>query len=98
MHSIRPYSLVIWILTCTLNKFRQGRPFPDPVVRTFDMRQFRSLAPISFQLGPAFINVLPRRQSSIVVTSHEGVVNIVDANDHAATEYYQVSTRLKSGS
>jgi PAB-dependent poly(A)-specific ribonuclease subunit 2 len=74
---------------------RRSQPFPDPLVRVYDIRTMRSLAPIAFTLGPAFINVLPRRHSSIVITSREGVVNIADVNAPAATEFYQVKDAVQ---
>ncbi|KAA1471282.1 PAB-dependent poly-A-specific ribonuclease subunit PAN2 [Dentipellis sp. KUC8613] len=72
---------------------RQSRPIPDPLVKLYDMRTMRPLPPVPFPAGPAFINVLPRRSSSIVVASHEGLVNIVDtSNPTNATEFYQLDT------
>ena len=70
---------------------RQSRPIPDPLVKVYDMRVMRPLPPVPFPAGPAFINSLPRRSSSIVVTSNQGLVNIVDtSNPTNATEFYQV--------
>jgi hypothetical protein len=51
----------------------------------------RPLPPIAFSAGPAFISILPKRPSSIAVTSNQGLVNIVDvSNAHMASEFYQV--------
>jgi len=51
----------------------------------------RPLPPVPFPAGPAFINVLPKRSSSLVVTSNQGLVNIVDSsNPTSANEFYQV--------
>lgn len=51
----------------------------------------KPLAPVPFPAGPAFINVLPKRSSSLVVTSNQGLVNIVDtSNPTSANEFYQV--------
>ncbi|KAF5324935.1 hypothetical protein D9611_004584 [Ephemerocybe angulata] len=65
---------------------RQSRPYPDPLVKVYDLRTMRALPPIPFSSGPAFIHVLPKRTSSIVVASMQGLVNIVDASDPAAAE------------
>jgi hypothetical protein len=55
----------------------------------------RPLPPVAFSAGPAFINVLPRRPSSIAVTSNQGLVNIVDvSNANTASEFYQVDFYL----
>ncbi|KAJ2931328.1 hypothetical protein H1R20_g5655, partial [Candolleomyces eurysporus] len=51
----------------------------------------RALPPIPFPAGPAFIHVLPKRTSSIVVTSLQGLVNVVDASDPSAPgEFHQL--------
>ena len=77
-----------------LGFFRQNRPFPDPIVKVFDIRNLRALPPVSFTAGPGFINTVPRRSSTVVVTSNRGLVNIVDAsNPGDGGEFYQVRLR-----
>jgi hypothetical protein len=52
----------------------------------------RPLRPIPFSAGPAFIHTLPRRSSSIVITSDQGLINIMDvSNPNNTSEFYQVS-------
>ena len=51
----------------------------------------KPLPPVPFPAGPAFIDLLPMRSSSLVVTSNQGLVNIVDtSNPTSANEFYQV--------
>lgn len=51
----------------------------------------RPLTPLPCSDDPAFINVLPRRSSTVVVTSDQGFVNILDfANSQAPSEFHQV--------
>ncbi|KZT28674.1 hypothetical protein NEOLEDRAFT_1224080 [Neolentinus lepideus HHB14362 ss-1] len=70
---------------------RQGRPFLDPLVKIYDLRTFRALPPVPFSDGPAYINVQPKRQSSIVITSNQGLINIVDvSNPNKAYEFYHL--------
>ncbi|KAF8274229.1 PAB-dependent poly-A-specific ribonuclease subunit PAN2 [Lactarius quietus] len=72
---------------------RQSRPVPDPLVKIYDLRSLKPLPPVPFPAGPAFINVLPKRSSSLVVTSNQGLVNIVDtSNPTSANEFYQLDT------
>lgn len=74
---------------------RQGRPFPEPFVKVYDLRSLKPLSPTSFSAGPGFINIMPRRSSSVVVTSNTGLVNIVDTSKPSdAGEFYQVSRSL----
>ena len=75
-----------------LSDNRQSRPFPDPLVKIYDMRTMRPLQPIPFSSGPTFIQLLPRRTSSVVVASNQGLVNIVDVSSpSSSSEFYQVS-------
>jgi PAB-dependent poly(A)-specific ribonuclease subunit 2 len=70
---------------------RHLRPFPDPLVKVYDLRTMRPLPPIPFSAVPAFIHVLPKRSSSLAVVSNHGLINIVDvSNPSAASEFYQV--------
>jgi PAB-dependent poly(A)-specific ribonuclease subunit 2 len=69
---------------------RQGRPFPDPLVKVYDTRNMRPLPPVPFSAGPGFIDLLPRRTSTIVITSVLGLVNVVDVSNVSNTEFYQV--------
>lgn len=71
---------------------RQSRPFPDPLVKVYDLRTMRPLPPVPFSAGPAFINALPKSSSTVAVTSNQGLINIVDvSNPNTASEFYQVS-------
>lgn len=78
---------------------RQSRPFPDPLVKVYDLRTMRPLPPIAFSSGPAFIQVLPKRVSSIVVVSNQGLVNVVDVSNFSSpSEFHQldISSHLTS--
>ncbi|KAF7294679.1 PAN2-PAN3 deadenylation complex catalytic subunit PAN2 [Mycena indigotica] len=68
---------------------RQSRPITDSFVKVYDLRTMRPLAPVPFSASPAFINILPKRSSSIVVTSSQGLVNIVDVST-SSHEFYQL--------
>jgi PAB-dependent poly(A)-specific ribonuclease subunit 2 len=61
----------------------------DPFIKVFDLRASQTLPPIPFSTGPALICPMPRRGSSLVVASSQGLVNIVDATDPTANEFYQ---------
>lgn len=62
-------------------------------MKVYDMRNMRALPSIPFPAVPGFINILPKRSSSVMITSNRGLVNIVDAsNPNSAGEFYQVSS------
>ncbi len=50
----------------------------------------RPLPPVPFSAGPAFIDILPKRASTIVITSSEGLINVVDASNVTNSEFHQV--------
>ncbi|EIN08045.1 hypothetical protein PUNSTDRAFT_70027 [Punctularia strigosozonata HHB-11173 SS5] len=80
----------IYTIGCTV---RQGTTFPEPLVKIHDIRTMRPIAPVPFSEGPAFIDVLPRLSSSIVITSSQGLVNIVDVSKPDTTsDFYQLET------
>ncbi|OCH89095.1 PAB-dependent poly-A-specific ribonuclease subunit PAN2 [Obba rivulosa] len=69
---------------------RQGRPFPDPLVKVYDIRTLQPLPPLPFQSGPAFINIIPKGSSKLVITSNTGLVNIVDTTNPTSNEFYHL--------
>ncbi|KAF8201644.1 ubiquitin carboxyl-terminal hydrolase-domain-containing protein [Pholiota molesta] len=69
---------------------RHSRPFPDPLVKVYDLRTMRPMPPIPFSAGPAFIHTIPNRTSSLVVISNQGLINVVDASNSASNEFYQL--------
>ncbi|EJD46063.1 hypothetical protein AURDEDRAFT_87257 [Auricularia subglabra TFB-10046 SS5] len=70
---------------------RQGRPHADPLVKVYDVRMLRALVPIPFPTGPGFINLHPKRSSTLIITSATGLVHIVDVNNPTAnTEFLQL--------
>lgn len=77
------------------HSFRQSRPHPDPLVKLFDLRMLRPLAPMPFPTGPAFINVHPKKPSLLTITSAQGLVNIVDITKPSdGGEFHQVRPHL----
>ncbi|KAN0075425.1 Ubiquitin carboxyl-terminal hydrolase domain containing protein [Tylopilus felleus] len=73
---------------------RRGHDVPDPLVKVYDLRNMRPLPPIPFSDGPAFINLLPMHTSSLVVTSPQGLVNILDVSNTNTSGFYHVRVTL----
>ncbi|KAI9568994.1 PAB-dependent poly-A-specific ribonuclease subunit PAN2 [Boletus coccyginus] len=71
---------------------RRGHDFPDPLVKVYDLRNMRPLPPIPFSDGPAFINLLPKQSSGLVVTSAQGLVNVVDVSNTNTSGFYHLDT------
>ncbi|EJU05749.1 hypothetical protein DACRYDRAFT_46547 [Dacryopinax primogenitus] len=69
---------------------RQGRPYPEPLVKLYDLRNLRPLSPIPFS-APAFLNVNPNRPTMLFVTSSTGLIHNVDiGNPNDSGEFYQL--------
>ena len=83
-------------LPLSLTSPRRGHDFPDPLVKVYDLRNMRPLPPIPFSDGPAFINLLPMQTSSLVVTSVQGLVNVVDVSNTNTSGFYHVCLPLLS--
>ncbi|KAF9265751.1 hypothetical protein L218DRAFT_859665 [Marasmius fiardii PR-910] len=80
------------VLTIGLSLRLQSHPFPDPLVKVYDLRNMRALPPIPFSASPAFVSVVPNRSSSIAIASNQGLINIVDVtNPGAVNEFYQLN-------
>lgn len=56
----------------------------------YDARMMKTLAPIPFQAGPAFVKVHPRQPSTVFVASARGQLQIFDTTKFAEYQYNQV--------
>ena len=54
---------------------------PDPMVKVFDCRTNKFLAPIPFSAGPSFVRFHPNYASSILASTRTGSLQITDIND-----------------
>ncbi|KAL4065261.1 PAB-dependent poly-A-specific ribonuclease subunit PAN2 [Scleroderma citrinum] len=99
-NSVQAHSSGVQDLQVTGNFFftigwslRRGHEFPDPLVKMYDIRNMRPLPPIPFSEGPAFINLMPKHSSNLIVTSSQGLVNVVDVSDASnISGFYQLET------
>ncbi|KAB5596531.1 PAB-dependent poly(A)-specific ribonuclease subunit PAN2 [Ceratobasidium theobromae] len=72
---------------------RQSHPHAEQFVKVFDARMLRPLAPVPFADLPSFIKVHPKKSSTIVIMSNQGLVNVIDvAQPGGAPDFVQVPT------
>ncbi|KAL7004824.1 poly(A)-specific ribonuclease [Cystobasidiomycetes sp. EMM_F5] len=71
---------------------RRGTPIVDPIVKVFDVRNLRSMAPVSFPHLPAFMRPHPRNSSTIVVVSAQGHIQVSDINNPTNLQFYNIET------
>jgi PAB-dependent poly(A)-specific ribonuclease subunit 2 len=79
------------IVTCGFSE-RQGTLIIDPLVKVYDMRNMRSLAPIPFPNGPSFLKMHPKLSATVCIASQTGQFQMCDVGNLATgIQFYQVS-------
>ena len=73
-----------------------GHPLPDPLVRLYDVRTLRALPPISFPAGPAFCLLHPTDPSRLVISSQQGMLQLVDLNSSDHFQQLDVNSYIVS--
>lgn len=69
---------------------RQGLPLPDPYLKVHDVRFLRPLSPIPFPTPPAMMRFHPRLQSTVIVATAEGRIQILDIKEVGKSTSFQV--------
>jgi len=76
---------------------RNGTIYRDPLVKVFDLRNNRSLPPVSFPPGAFVLKHHPLLSSTMVVASEEGVFQLAEAGGSippASMNFYQVEDSM----
>ncbi|CAG8702572.1 16980_t:CDS:10, partial [Dentiscutata erythropus] len=79
------------LLTCGYS-VRHGSLIIDPLVKLFDIRVMRPLAPISFYSGPSFIRMHPKLSTTVFVVSRTGQFHVCDVGNTSDVHFYQANT------
>ncbi|KAF9583086.1 poly(A)-specific ribonuclease [Lunasporangiospora selenospora] len=80
------------IVTCGFSE-RQGTLIIDPLVKVYDMRTMRSLAPIPFPNGPSFLKMHPKLSTTVCIASQTGQFQLCDiGNLTTGIQFYQINT------
>jgi PAB-dependent poly(A)-specific ribonuclease subunit 2 len=67
-----------YIVTCGY-ALRQGQSWMlDPLVNVFDLKNMAQLPPVPFPAGAAHVRMHPRMSTTIIITSQNGQMHIVD--------------------
>lgn len=79
-----------YLVTCGFS-LKQGHPVRDPLVKVFDIRALRPIAPITFASIPALVRFHPRMPSTLFIASSIGQLQILDlANPLPTSSFYQL--------
>ncbi|KAF9380588.1 poly(A)-specific ribonuclease [Podila verticillata] len=80
------------IVTCGFSD-RQGTLVIDPMVKVYDMRTMRSLAPLPFPNGPSFLKMHPKLSTTVCIASQTGQFQMCDVgNLSSGIQFYQINT------
>ncbi|KAF9355394.1 poly(A)-specific ribonuclease, partial [Mortierella sp. AD094] len=80
------------IVTCGFSE-RQGALIIDPLVKVYDMRTMRSLAPLPFPNGPSFLKMHPKLSTTVCIASQTGQFQMCDVgNLTTGIQFYQINT------
>ena len=64
----------------------------DPIVNVFDLRMHRSLPPIPFHPGAAFVRMHPKMSTTGLIVSQTGQFHVVDIANHNAVILHHANT------
>ncbi|KAL1923050.1 uncharacterized protein VTP21DRAFT_9426 [Calcarisporiella thermophila] len=81
-----------YLLTCGFSH-RQDTLIIDPLVKIYDLRTMRTLAPLPFPSGPCFLAMHPRLSATVFIVSQTGQFQMCDVgNPSASLKFYQLPT------
>jgi PAB-dependent poly(A)-specific ribonuclease subunit 2 len=67
-----------FLVTCGYSVRHGGQPIVDPLANVYDLKSLKPIAPIPFHAGAAFVRMLPNMQTTAVVASQTGQLQLVD--------------------
>lgn len=70
-----------YLLTCGWAHQQYGGLGLERLVRVFDLKNLRPVAPVAFQQGAAFVRMHPKLSSTCIVVSQSGAINSIDVQN-----------------
>jgi PAB-dependent poly(A)-specific ribonuclease subunit 2 len=67
-----------FLVTCGFSVRQMGVPIVDPLANVYDLKSLRSLPPIPFHAGAAYVRLHPKLQTTSFVASQTGQMQVVD--------------------
>ncbi|KAF8457687.1 putative PAB-dependent poly(A)-specific ribonuclease subunit [Terfezia claveryi] len=80
------------LLTCGFSPRLHNTMTLDPIVNVFDLRMHRSLPPIPFHPGAAFVRMHPKMSTTGLIVSQTGQFHVVDIANHNAVILHHANT------
>ena len=67
-----------FLVTCGFSVRHLGIPLVDPLANVYDLKNLKSLPPIPFHAGAAYIRLHPKLQTTSFVASQAGQLQVID--------------------
>lgn len=67
-----------FLVTCGSSPRHHGAVLPDPFALVFSLKTLQPFPPIAFQTGAAFVRMFPRLQSTTLIASLSGQLQVID--------------------
>ncbi|TPX57736.1 hypothetical protein PhCBS80983_g03604 [Powellomyces hirtus] len=78
------------LITCGFSS-RSGKMACDGMIKLWDIRTMRALAPIPFPSGPSYLRFHPRLSSTVLAASQNGQFQMCNAVNTAEASFYQAN-------
>lgn len=73
-----------FLITCGWTLRSHGAPAPEPIAKVFNLRNMEQFAPISFPAGASFVQIHPKLETTCVVGSRSGQLQVIDITNSDA--------------
>ena len=83
-----------YLVTCGQSTRHMGVPMVDPLAKVYDIKQLIQLSPIPFQTGAAYVRLHPKLQTTSIVMSQTGQIQVLDLLDPLNITLKQASVQF----
>ena len=73
-----------FLITCGWTIRSHGGPAPEPIAKVFNLRTMEQFSPISFPAGASFVQIHPKLETTCVVGSRSGQLQVIDITNNDA--------------
>jgi PAB-dependent poly(A)-specific ribonuclease subunit 2 len=67
-----------FLVTCGFSVRHSGAPIVDPLANVYDLKSLKTLPPLPFHAGAAYVRLHPKLQTTSLVASQTGQIQVVD--------------------
>ena len=86
-----------FLVTCGFSVRHMSVPVLDPLAKVYDLKNLTSLPPIPFHAGAAYIRLHPKLQTTSIVASQTGQIQVIDLMNHVNIILKQANVQFMLG-